>query len=159
MFNKMFRKINMDSIRNTVSYKSARIALSVIGVIVLSALIFHAGLSIGSHSRFRDRDDSRYEFQAPGGFSVRMPRGYIQEGHGVVGTVESVATSSLVLKSRDGAEQTVLLTDDTSVRNRFGDASSTAITVGDQAVVIGTPNEDGTVSASVIRVMSNKQTK
>ena len=142
----------MSELKDFISSGWGRRVLSGLGVLLIALLIFHAGVSIGSRRHFQGRGGPGFGFRAaPGFFEVRMPRGFIQNGHGTVGTVESVSTSSIMVDTRDGSSQTVLLTDATVIRSGGGDASSTAVSVGQQVIVLGTPNDDGSISANLIR--------
>ena len=143
----------MNVLKDWFSQKDVRKILIGAGIVLLALLIFHAGISVGSHRRVSPRNDAGWGFRAPGGFNIRMPRGYISDGHGAVGAIESVASSSVSLKTRDGRMQTVLLTGATTVRNSAGYASSSPLSVGQQIVVLGTPDSDGNIVADLIRVM------
>src|SRR5438552_3136508 len=89
-----------------VRMKKRRVLYIVLGI-VAALLIFHAGLAAGSHRHSRDRDGFNRRPRA--GFFSRLPHGFIEEGHGVVGVVQSVATSSLTIATRSGALQTVYI--------------------------------------------------
>ncbi len=143
----------MNALKDLLLKKNIRKILVGIGVLFLAVLIFHAGISVGSHRHVSPRNDASWGFRAPGGFNIRMPRGFISNGHGAVGTIQSVASSSVSLKTRDGRTQTVLLTGATTIKNSAGYASSSPLSVGQQIVVLGTPDSDGNIAADLIRVM------
>ena len=140
----------MEEFKKWVLSEKVRWILYGFGVFFVALLIFHAGVVTGSHRHFSDRPGPGFGFRGPG-FNVQMPRGFIYNGHGAVGTIQSVSTSSITLQTRDGTTQTVLLTGKTSIRTASGAASSTALSVGQQVIILGTPNDDGTISADLIR--------
>jgi hypothetical protein len=142
----------MNNIKEFIYSQNGRRVLYIIGAFLLSALIFHAGLVIGSHRNFRGNAGRNWGFKAPG-FYVQFPRGFIQNGHGTVGTIQSVATSSVIIQKRDEAVQMIMITDKTTIRYQSKNASSTALAIGQQIVALGTPNDDGSMIASLIRVV------
>ena len=117
-----------------VSVKSRR-PIYGIGALLIALLIFHTGVAIGSHRHHRER---------------RGWHGFITEGHGAVGIIQEVASSSLRMQMRDDSPQTVWLTSTTIIRG--DDASSTTLVAGQQIVVLGTPRGDGTLSADLIHI-------
>lgn len=124
--------------------------------VLFALLLFLAGLAVGSHRRFARAEDKRWGFHGPG-FNVRLPHGFIEDGRGVVGTIQSAATSSLTVLARDGSVQTVLIRAETTVRDRSGAASSTALVSGETVTVLGVRNADGTISADLIRIGGRPQ--
>lgn len=147
-------RTNVKEIRDTVFSISGRKILLVIGIVLIAVLIFHAGVVVGSHRHFRGGEEQRFGFRpAPGMIVMHMPRGFIEGGHGTVGTVEQTATSSLTVRMRDGSTATILLKQGTVIRDLDGDASSSVIMAGQSIIVLGVPNDDGTISADLIRVV------
>jgi|SRR3989344_7553929 len=140
----------MEQFKKLVPSEKVRQVLYGLGILFVAMLIFHAGVVTGSHRHFPGKAGPGFGLRGPG-FNVQLPRGFIPNGHGSVGTIQNVSTSSITLQTRDGATQTVLLTDKTSIRTQSGAASSTALSVGQQVIILGTPNDDGTISADLIR--------
>jgi len=140
----------MEEYKKWVPSEKVRWVLYGLGILFVALLIFHAGVVTGSHRHFPGRAGPGFGFRGPG-FNVQLPRGFISNGHGSVGTIQSISTSSLSLETRDGATQTVLLSDKTSIRTESGATSSTALLVGPKVIILGTPNDDGTISADLIR--------
>lgn len=142
----------MSNFKEFMSSKNGQRILYGIGAVILAMLIFHAGVAIGSHRNFRGNGERNWGFRAPG-FDVRFPRGFIQNGHGAVGIIQNVATSSITVQTRDGGTQTILITEKATIRSQSRNASSTVLTAGQQVVILGTPNDDGSMSANLIRVI------
>jgi hypothetical protein len=129
--------------------------LYVLGALLLVLLIFHAGYVAGARHRFPRGGERGPEwgFQAPGFGTVRFPHGFFLPEHGAVGTVQTVSTSSLMIETREGGVQTVLLTGKTMFRNLDGSASSTVLGKGMQVIILGVPDESGQISAEVVRII------
>ena len=144
----------MDKFKELIPSQNIRYLLYGLGALLLVLLIFHAGVVAGSHRRHSERGEWGFRPPFPGFFDVRLPRGFILDGHGTVGVVQSVGSSSIILQTRDDSTKTVFLSSKTIIRAGFGDASSTALSPGLHIVVLGTPNNDGALFADLIRVMS-----
>ena len=80
----------------------------------------------------------------------------LSTGHGAVGKITQIEGTTLTLQTRNGVTQTIL----TDGQTRF-DRGGIKITklnlrdlkVGDQIIVIGTPNAQGQIKAKLIRVL------
>jgi len=132
------------------------LALGLIALVV-GGLIFLAGVGLGSHreiflsSQGGMMGGSR-EFSA---FGIPLPHVFIMRGgHGAVGAIQSVASSSLVVSLRDGGAQTILVASTTVIETPNGPAHLAALQAGQHIVVIGEPHEAGDrISARLIRVL------
>lgn len=133
---------------------ATRLFLYVLGIVLVVLLIFHAGFVAGSrHRSYPGEGGLGFRVHAPGFGEMRLPRGFLPHGHGTVGTIQSISTSSITLQTRDGSSQTVLVSDKTLIRNSDGSASSSALTKGLPVIVLGTPDETGQISAELIRLL------
>lgn len=74
-------------------------------------------------------------------------------GHGVSGSILSVASSSLSISGRDGVEKTVLVSSSTIVRENREDISASDLEKGETVVVLGAPNAQGQIQAELIRIL------
>ncbi len=132
------------------SHRGRKIILGV-GIALIAILIFHAGVVVGMHRH------ARGEFgvsRGPGGFFIaRMPHGFIEDGHGAVGVINSVTKTSFKLQGRDGSVQTVLISDTTVVRSFDGDASTSALKKGARVIVLGAPDYNGDISAHLVQIV------
>lgn len=145
----------MNILKEKFSSPHAHFVLFSIGAVVISLLIFHAGFVAGAHNRFPlSQEQSRgWNFQAPGFGTVHVPHAFIMRGHGIVGIVQNISSSSLTIQTREGETQTVALTSTTQFRNLDGSASSTALVKGLGVMVLGAPDANGQISAEVIRIV------
>ena len=138
--------------------KKARWAACIILVIILAGLIFHAGVVVGSHrGQFRGG-----EFGNPGmrnGFrppffpeGFEMPHGFIQDGHGAVGTITALSLPTFQMQTREGINQTIFVSTSTIIRS--GDAqNSTTLATGENVIVLGTPDSQNRIDAKIIRIL------
>jgi len=134
-----------------------------IGIIIsiLALGIFQSGVMVGEQkARFSHHFGNNFErnFVDPG---RRGPTSFGREiggmkspvGHGSVGEVVSVALPTFVVAGPDNIEKTVRVSDTTLFRE-FRDArSSEDLTTGSFVVVLGSPNVDGEVEATLVRFL------
>ncbi len=134
-----------------------RVVVGVIGALILALLIFHAGVVVGSRrDRFlfvRHGADRGFSFPfLLGGFALPYG-GFIPNSHGAVGTITAVTLPTLSVETRGGTSETILVGTSTIIRNS-GESTSLALSVGDQVVVLGEPDSQGRIDATLIRVLS-----
>jgi ferric-dicitrate binding protein FerR (iron transport regulator) len=152
-------KANLKDLQRAARSPNGRKIMTAICGAVLAALIFHAGVVVGSHRHYRGHGGEDRDFRpVPGLSSVRIPggRGFIEGGHGIVGVVQNTNNGTLIVQLRNGSTQTVLLSGKTAVRTMNGTASSSELSAGDQVVVVGAPDHaDDAISADLIRIIKN----
>jgi hypothetical protein len=73
--------------------------------------------------------------------------------HGAVGEIISVRLPEIMVKGPSGNEAVVLISSTTSIREMRNEASTSVLSVGQQVVTIGTPDEQGVIHAAFIRVI------
>ncbi len=134
--------------------------------VVLALLIFHAGVVVGQHDPMRG--NMMYVNGEPampdGGMlgGIMPARGFVESGHGAVGTVTTVTPPTFVLQTRDGLTQTVYAGSSTVVTGPATDSRQPAypssvelIKTGEFVIVIGDPNDtdDGFLDARIIHIL------
>ena len=130
--------------------------------IILAALIFHAGVVVGSHRPLMQGRGpgaaGDFNAQIPfGGGDVTLPQGFMPGGHGALGTIASITLPTLTLTSRDGVTLHVEVSSTTLIAGTSANAAST-LHAGDTVIVVGDPDDtasDGAVDARLIRVLSD----
>lgn len=145
-----------------IGSKSFQGILIGIGISIVALLIFQTGVMVGMHkAQFGDRFGQHFERNFidserggfPGkpdfGFGGQMPSG----GHGAVGEVISVTLPTFVIAGPDNLEKTILVTDETRVREFRDELTTESIETGKFAVVLGEPNNDGVIEAKLIRFL------
>lgn len=140
--------------------KSTLIRGLIIGVVSIILLlgVFQLGIMVGSHkARFNCDWGERYgamlgmPFQGQGHFGEPPPLGML-DPNGAFGSVVSNDGKHLVLKSKDGAEKTIVITPTTEIRKGRDIVKATDITDKDEVVVFGSPTSTGQIEAKLIRV-------
>lgn len=118
-----------------------------IAVVLLGALIFHAGVSYGAR-----RTLSRFGHPPP---PPGFPHSFIPQGHGAVGTIASITPPTMfLLSARDGDQETVLISSTTLIRSGSAAVPVDALTRGATVSVIGDPSQKPqTISARIIHVL------
>jgi len=134
------------------SKKARRVVTILIGVIA-ALLVFQGGVSVGYHKAlFSYRGGERFINMMEGPEEAPIPMGF-SAGHGAAGRIVSVSLPSFVVASPDNREETVILGDDTVIRQFRDTASSSAIRPEEFTVVLGEPDESGAIQARFVRIM------
>jgi len=138
----------MPSVYTLFSIPAVRIATLLVGGCILAALIFDAGVDVGAH---------RMGLGGPGrfmAFGVPLPHGYMTHGHGAVGTISNVGTSTVTIAEMDGDSDVVWVTGSTSIETSQGPGTLASLSAGMRVIVIGTPDEARDhIGATLIRVL------
>jgi hypothetical protein len=150
--------------------RNFKIAALAVGVIIIALVSFSVGVGVGFHkARFSYRFGENYErnfvggpFQGPG-MMERGSRGMMDDfegrgfrnGHGIAGTIISVADNKVVIKDRDGQENTITVSDRTLIKSGQNTIKIADLKQDEQIVVMGRPGDNGTINADLIRVFDN----
>ena len=133
----------------------------IFGIILATSLGFTAGFSVGVHkARFSYRFGENYERNFVRDSDRDMKRRMIRKmdgktlrnGHGGAGKILSLSGYSLVIERPDGQESAVTVSDTTVLRKGDSTVAIDSLAVGEQIVVIGQPDDDGSIHANFIRV-------
>jgi hypothetical protein len=81
-------------------------------------------------------------------------RGF-RNGHGIAGAIISVADNKIVIKDRNGQENTISVSDQTLIKRGQSTISVNDLKNDEQIVVMGKPGDNGTINADLIRVFDN----
>jgi hypothetical protein len=148
-------------------FKIAAIAVGAFLVIIVS---FAMGVFVGFHkARYSFEWGKNYERNFVGGGMMGGERGGRGQGggmmgfegrnfrnaHGLSGTIISITDNNIIVKDQDGKENTVTVTDQTLIKSQQANLKITDLKNNDQIVVMGKPDNNGVVSADLIRVFSN----
>ncbi|MCX6759233.1 MAG: hypothetical protein NT012_01575 [Candidatus Nealsonbacteria bacterium] len=132
---------------------------------VIIVLIFSAGMFVGGmKARFSYRWAESYHknFAGPrGGFfgdwqALPSPGDFI-ESHGTFGEIIKINDSDFVIKGQSDVEKVILITEGTIIQKGRDAIKKEELKVGDQIVIIGSPNEEGQIEAKLIRVFDEKE--
>ncbi len=158
------------NIQETIKTKRFKIAALAVGVVIIALVSFAGGVAIGFHkAKFSYKFGENYErnfvggpFQGPG-MMARGPRGMMgdfggrgfRNGHGIAGSIISVADNKVVIKDRDGQENTITVSDQTLIKSGQNTIKVADLKQDEQIVVMGRPGDNGTINADFIRVFNN----
>lgn len=140
--------------------KKFKIALMVLGALVVLLLVFRVGEFVGYRkARFSYRWGENYHrnFAGPrGGFFGDVRRGFgdkdFMSAHGTFGSIIKIDGATLIVKGSDTVEKTILVSDATTITSRREIILISDLAVDDRVAVIGSPNEQGQIAAKFIRV-------
>jgi hypothetical protein len=137
-------------LNNFFSIPVVKLLALVAGGLVLAALIFDAGVDFGAQQGGVPHD-GHFFFKA---FGVALPHLYISHGHGAVGAISAVGTSSFTIVEPDGDSEAVWINGSTTIEAPEGPTTTSAFKPGVHVIVIGSPNESGEyIGAKFIRVL------
>jgi len=163
-----------------IQSRTFKIVAAIIGAFLIVAVSFGGGVAVGLHkARFSSDFGKNYErnfmgsrFEGGRGMMGDGRRGSqegggmmgffrdfegkdLRNGHGLAGTIISIADNNLVIKDRDNKENTVTVNDNTMIKSQRDDLKIGDLKVNDQVVIMGNPGDNGVVNASLIRVFAN----
>ncbi|MDE1975399.1 MAG: hypothetical protein KGI49_02740 [Patescibacteria group bacterium] len=132
--------------------------IAVLGVLVAALIIFWAGTAVGyREASFSYAWDSSYARQFGGPHSPFMIGPDIDDSslnsHGAFGVVVGVRMPEFTVKGPTEAEKNIVVATGTVIRYFHSEASSTAISPGETVVVIGEPDSQGRIQASLVRIV------
>jgi hypothetical protein len=128
--------------------------VAVIGLGVLAG-VFELGEFVGFHkASFASRWEENYEHNFGG-----LPQGMatfnrrIPNPHGAAGKIVSVTAPTFSIVGDFENEKTIRVASSTIIRKGDQEVTFKELVVGESAVVIGTPNEQGEIDATLIRIL------
>ncbi|MDD5396558.1 MAG: hypothetical protein PHW24_00690 [Candidatus Moranbacteria bacterium] len=167
----------MTDIKKITESKYFKIVLGLLGCFIAAVIVFAAGVHVGERrAKYSYQWGANYERNFIGGpremmggqriangpmdrragGPIGMMRGFegrdFRNAHGIAGVVTSITDNNVVIKDRDGKENTIAVSDKTIIKNRQADLKITDLKSGDNLVVVGNPGDNGVVNADLIRV-------
>jgi len=145
--------------------RTLRVVLGVVVVLILVAGSFYGGTLYGKQQAqaampqaFRERmaqfgqggQEATGEQQVqpgPGGFGRLGGQG----GGGIVGQIEEIAGDTLIITDFNGQQTRVQVTDTTLIE-KYASVTVVELEAGEQVVVSGSENEDGSITARSVQV-------
>ncbi|MFA7252650.1 MAG: hypothetical protein WC027_02230 [Candidatus Paceibacterota bacterium] len=126
----------------------------IIGLVTFLVLVivFQAGVFVG----FRKADFSQRLGENYGrifGDDKGMPFDNMPGGHGAVGKVIKVSSTTIAVAEPNNIEKVILFGEDTSVRKARAEIKISDILVGDFVSVIGEANDRGEIEAKLVRIL------
>lgn len=137
--------------------KAFKIILWALGVFILVAVSFGAGMFVGFKKAgfsYKWGENYHRNFGGPkGGFAGDFMGRDLMNANGVVGQIIKIDGQTLVIKGQDNVEKIILLKADSVLREFMNTISQGDLKAGDFVVVIGEPNDQGQIEAKFIRIM------
>lgn len=128
---------------------------------IIICLVLGVGVWIGAEKAkfsYRWAENYNKNFGGPrSGFMAdlrRFPTGDFIEGHGTFGEIIKI-DSDLVVKGRGDVEKIIVVSSETVIQKGRDAIKKEGLKIGDNIVVIGSPNESGQIEAKLIRVLPN----
>ena len=163
--------------QEAVKSKMLKVAALAVGGFLVILVSFAGGVAVGlKKARFSYKWGENYErnfmggpLRGPMGMKGQTPgpremmrdfegRGF-RNAHGIAGSVISVADNKIVIKDRNGQENTISVDDKTLIKRGQDNISLNDLKNGDRIVVMGSPDDNGVVKADLIRVFSANENK
>lgn len=141
--------------------KKVRVVLYILGGLVILFVVFGFGIAVGyQRAGFAMGFDRNYykNFYGmpPGAASGTVAPPMPVAGHGVVGTIIDLGTSTISLTDQANNEHSISISSGTVIRSGNSDSVISDMAVGDQIAVIGEPDSNGQIDARFIRIISIK---
>ncbi len=123
----------------------------------LLGLVFKTGEMVGARKAdfsYRWSDNYHKNFGGPkqGFMQGFRDRDFI-EANGVVGQIIKIASSTLAIKGRGDIEKIVLINAGITINSLNKAVQISDLKIDDMVIVIGEPNNQGQISAKLIRIM------
>jgi len=129
-------------------------------IFVYSVCVFGMGMFVGGmKAKFSYRWAENYHrnFGGPSngfmsGGRMSPPNNEFIDGHGIFGQIIKIGDSDFVINGQDNVEKMIILDKDTTIIVGRQTITKTDLKIGEQVVVIGSPNNQGQIEARLIRV-------
>ncbi|MDB4939895.1 MAG: hypothetical protein JWO40_320 [Candidatus Doudnabacteria bacterium] len=126
-----------------------------LGTIIILLLVFQLGMYIGFRkANFSYRWGENYH-KTFGGPSISMIDNFqgrdLVNGHGITGIVAKVENGAIIMKDPNGVEKILNITPQTLLKRGSDTITITDVKIDDRLVVVGSPKNDGTIDAEIIR--------
>ncbi len=147
--------------REKVRFGWLRWALLALGALLIFFLIFDAGVAVGMRYSMGMRGPGGHVGMPAqqfgfGGFGIAVPHGYIPEGHGAVGTIQTIDATTITLQTREGGTQVVAINANTHIQSATTTGTLKDLRPGQTIVVLGDPHEATSsqqLTAAFIRIL------
>jgi len=152
--------MNLDKISQSKLLQAIIMGVAVFAVLFL---VLSLGIFIGrkrADFSFRWAEQYHQNFAGPkGGFFQDFTEQDIIGAHGIFGQIIKIDPSTdteravLTIMGKGNVEEIVLVGEDAVIKTQKNDLDFSELKVGDSAVVIGSPNNQGQIEAKLIRIM------
>ena len=145
-------------LENWMRSKNVRLGIIILLVCIIALLIFQAGMTVGFMRASYDRDWNNHYLEnfGPG---IRNPISRMSESnrapndHGAFGKIISISLPTVTILGPDSIEKTIVINQGTVIRDMHNPVQPTELVPNMSMVVIGTPNNQGQIEATFIRIL------
>lgn len=150
------------SLKDLLNSKKFRAVMMVFGCLAVLVFVFSAGVFIGNEkAKFSYGWGENYykNFVDPRGPVAQLPgiqnlfwdKNYISP-HGLSGQIIEINSGGFLLAGANQTEVPVEVDKSTIIKDRHNNLKFSDLKIGEQAVVIGAPGEQGDIDAKFIRI-------
>jgi hypothetical protein len=130
----------------------------IVGIIIILSvvIVFEVGVFVGFRKALFSGHLGDNYYRAFGSHRpqmINMEADDLPASFGAAGKIVKVNLPEIIIADRDNVEKTILITNDTIIKQFRGDASTSDILQNDFAVVIGSPNDKSQIEAKLIRIL------
>lgn len=151
-----------DQFKKLIASRPLRITLGILLALLLASFIFEGGVFVGYHrAAFRYEWNRNYFRGVNDPHSVWAPfsRGSeLPMAHGALGQIVSVELPEVMIKGRQTPEQIIMIGPTTQIRRFHETATTTDLAPGQQVIIIGSPDTEGRIEASFVRILPSPAT-
>ena len=149
--------MNIEKIKKYFGSIKTEKALIVIGIVLLMVVSFQSGMFIGfKKASFSYRTGESY-FREMNGERNNPMMGMMREDfpniHGAVGKIIKISSDSIIILDKDQKEKAVTVSTSTLIKKFNENIKLSDLKVDDFIAVIGSPDNNTSVDAKLIRVM------
>ncbi len=129
----------------------------ILAVLLVILVIFQAGLTVGFRKASFACNWNDSFLQGPNNpRSMLAP--FINDKddfnpHGAIGQIISTSLPVIMIKGQDNLEKVIHIGPNTAIRNFRQTASTSDLTVGQNIIVVGEPDDSGNIQAVLIRII------
>jgi len=144
-----------EDIKKVLESKIALKVLCVIGIIIVSLLIFSAGVTVGFHKASFGRAWGENYARNFGMMPNRQMfgRDNFPNANGAIGKIIKITLPTIIVQDKDNTEKVILIKNDTKIQKMISEVKPSDLAIDDFVVIIGSPNTQGQIEAKLIRIM------
>lgn len=127
-------------------------------ILLIISVIFEAGVLFGMHEArlsYRWGENYAMNFGGPRGGFMPMMDGLppAPNGHGAFGQIATTTLPTFIITDPIHPEESIRVGTSTIIKDGANTVTTAALTRGTYVVVLGTPDAEGSIDASLIRIM------
>jgi len=149
----------METLKNLHKNKPVRTVIGILLFLIIILTAFQAGIFIGyQKASFSNGLGNKYYKQAFGGDKrgtgiMNSFEKDLAGGNGAVGKIVHINETNIVVATPDNIEKTININGNTLIRKFRDEISIKDLKVGDQIIVLGSPNDKSEIEAKLIRLL------